>query len=499
MSKGVKSIRDLKIPLLILALLILGLIATYYFFPARSPDAQQSESSKRIDVLSLNPDDILFVSVAKNGRESYRINRTADGDIVAIWAYDDPSGLYSEHIFSQELLDIFVREVSSVVSLKAIETDSSGFDQFGLLNPETELRYGLSTGEEVHLRIGSKTADGLSSYLCLGNEGPVYVVPEEKAEVFRYVAKDFFDRRVLDYSARKISELSFFRRADDLSVTARPEVHVTSAGDTTQWILTDPVEFRSGEIFDRLMNSLLTMQADEYVTSSTDDLAQYGLSAPEYEFLIEEPGGIETKAYLSKEMSGKYYGYTDKIPGIFQISSDRINGLDVSLIDCYFPYPVQSTIDEIKSIRAALPEGEFLAEIEVPEGVLITDSEASVFVNRRSAKVTDSSGNSYFMILFLSVMEIRFAEVAKNPPASDDIAVSIQIVGENNQMNTIELMPVGEDLFALYLNGLYTGFRVTSDELYSDRLTEPGVWYAYELLSDALDGQINGKYDIPVQ
>ena len=102
------------------------------------------------------------------------------------------------------------------------------------------------------------------------------------------------------------------------------------------------------------------------------------------------------------------------------------------------------------------------------------------------------------MMLFASIMEIRFGEVSEDIASADDITVSIRIVKKNNQVSTIELSPDHDDLYALFLDGHFTGFLVSSNEIYSDKIAEPGVWYAYELLNQALDGQINGKYDVPV-
>jgi hypothetical protein len=46
---------------------------------------------------------------------------------------------------------------------------------------------------------------------------------------------------------------------------------------------------------------------------------------------------------------------------------------------------------------------------------------------------------------------------------------------------------------------LYNGFVVSKSELYGSDGTNYqgyGIWDAYELLNNALDGQMNGKYDI---
>jgi hypothetical protein len=498
MKNGAKSIRDLKIPIIILALLIIGLVVVYNFYPEKNSDPDPTEASQSTDVVAISNEEIMSVLVERIDKGSFRISREADGNVEKRWSFDDMSDRYPEDYFSQELMEHFIREASSVVSFKTIEADDSGLSEFGLAEPTAEVTYGLVSGESIQMLIGSRTVDGKSVYLRVGSKEPIYIVPVEKADLFTASAKDFFDRRVLDYSARDIETFSFSRSSDDLAVTARPEVFVSSVGDTSLWRLTEPVDFQSSAIFDQLAASFLTMEIDEYVTDSTVELVEYGLDSPEYEFVIKESDGKIVHAYFSREMSGKYFGYTDRIAGIFRISSERISGLDASLIKYYFPFPLQAMVEEVKSIKAVFPEGEFLAEIDVSEGEILQDPESSVFVNRRSAKVTDSNNNSYFMMLFASIMEIRFGEVSEDIASADDITVSIRIVKKNNQVSTIELSPDHDDLYALFLDGHFTGFLVSSNEIYSDKIAEPGVWYAYELLNQALDGQINGKYDVPV-
>ncbi|MDD4094632.1 MAG: DUF4340 domain-containing protein [Oscillospiraceae bacterium] len=498
MKNGVKSIGDLRIPIIILALLIIGLIAAYYFSTAEKSGSDPTETSQIIDVLSLSVDDVLFVSVEGIDDTNYRISRETNATAEKRWSFEGLADQYSEDCFSQELLENFILEASYIASFKTIEANDAGLSEFGLADPTAEVTYGLASGENVHLQIGSKTVDGKSAYLRMGSEGLIYIVPVEKADVFSSSAMNFFDRRVLDYSSRNIATFRFSRRSDDLDVMARPEALVDSLGNSSRWRLTEPIDFQSGVIFDHLAASLLALEIDEYVTDSIIQIEEYGLDSPEYTFTVIESDGSITSAYFSREMSGKYYGYTDRIPGVFRISSDRISGLDVSLIEYYFPFPVQAMIEEVKSIKAVFPDGEFLAEIDISDGMMIRDQEASVLVNRRSAKVTDSNGNAYFLLLFASVMEIRFAEVSEEIMSADDATISIQIVKKDNQITSIELSPAHDDLYALFLNGHYTGFLVSSDEIYSDNIAQPGVWYAYELLNQALDGQINGKYDVPV-
>jgi len=498
MKSGIKTVRNLMIPIIILVLLVFGLIVANLFLPEKVPIPDQTEQPLNTEVVSISIDDILFVSVAKSEGEGYKIVRETIGTAANQWSYEDMTDQYSKDCFSKELLELYIREVSSIGSSKSIDVDNTQLSDYGLEKPTAEVTYVLNSGEEVRVQIGSKTADGKSKYLRVDSMGPVYIVPVEKTELFDATAKVFFDRRVLDYSARSISDFHFSRPADDLVVSAKPEVFVSPVGDTSSWLITQPIEFRSGKIFDQLAASVLTLVIDEYVTDSNVNLAEYGLETPEYEFTIEEPDGRVTHAYFSREMSGKHYGYTDRIPGIFKISSDRISGLDDPLVEYYFPFPVQAVISEVKSIKAVFPEEEFLVEMNITEGMTLEDPEASVLVNRRSAKVTDSNNTSYFMVLFVSVMEIRFEKVTEETVSVDDIDISIQIVRKNNQVTTIDLSPQGDDLFALSLDGKFTGFLVSSDEIYSRKITEPGVWYAYELLNQALDGQINGKYDVPV-
>ena len=80
--------------------------------------------------------------------------------------------------------------------------------------------------------------------------------------------------------------------------------------------------------------------------------------------------------------------------------------------------------------------------------------------------------------------------------------ISFSFVDKTYNTTLYEFYTRDSDSYYVYKNGEYMSFYVYSRELFNNGGSDTysyGCWSAYELLSEAISGNINGIYDIPVE
>lgn len=497
MKNGLKSIRNLLVPVIVFIFLLTAFLLARALIPNEVPETTAFSKTDFITLISLDPEKIRSVSVGTEDAAYFIITRIQSDESASQWSLDDTSEQYDPAYFSGDQIAQYIFNITNVVSDRVISVKDDQWSEFGLDRPSVKLIYNMDYGETIHIEIGAKTPDGNNYYARLNSGNQAYILPAETADTLDASLIDFFDRSVLNHTGEQIERFVFRRHSNEVSIVASPLEKETNTEEISGWQIIEPVEYRSGEIFNRLAYNALTLEIDGYIEDSTEAKVQYGLSDPEYEFEVMSSDGTATRYYLSREMSDKYYGYSDAINGIFYINLRRMAGLDASLMDYYFQYFTEESTSSVKSIEAIFPEGAFNIEIKFPEGMSIEHPDVIANVNHRAAKVTDTSGQSYFMMLFNAIMNIRISGIDRNALIENDPDISIRIIKNNSRVVLLEFTPA-DNKYYVFINATYSGFWVSHEEIYSENLEDPGVWFAYNLVNEALDGQINGKYDIPV-
>ena len=237
---------------------------------------------------------------------------------------------------------------------------------------------------------------------------------------------------------------------------------------------------------------------------SDDDLVKYGLDDPTYHFVVAMKDGSSTELYFSRLLSGYYYGYIKGMDNYFMISEHQIEGLDFSELVLIDPYICYCYAKNISSITGTYGDKSFKLELYVPEGYSISDDKASVSLDGRNAKISDSSGRSYCSVLFESIACIKIggAESDANVDTSADAEISLTFLDNGYNTTVYEFYTRDADSYYVFKDGIYTGFYVYSKEIFYNAGRDTysyGFWSAYELLNVAITDGINGIYDIPIE
>ena len=113
-----------------------------------------------------------------------------------------------------------------------------------------------------------------------------------------------------------------------------------------------------------------------------------------------------------------------------------------------------------------------------------------------------SYGRSYCSILFESIacIEIGGIDTTTTVNTASGPVLTLSFLDKNYATTTYEFYSRDDDSYYVFKNGEYTNFYVYSREIFNDGGSDTysyGFWRAYELLNEAISGNINGIYDIP--
>lgn len=493
-----KSVKNLIVPAIILVALIIGVIVYFAVDKYRNNQINESTGSGSVDVVYFNSMDISAISVFnRDTGHTVTVNCSTDSSGNTRFEYQgddkDPSASYS-----QTKLSNYVSLMSSFYSNSHVSSNGN-LSEFGLDNPAYTITINALNGTVTTVYLGNKSPDGKNCYLNVAGSKDIYTVAAVKLDNANATYISFLDSRTLDISYSDLDKVHFDRKSDGLSLDAN--VYIGSSG-IAGFEIYKPYKHSASSYFGTLVDSIVALEIRDYVAVSDSEKASYGLDNPEFHIVFTMKNGEKTELYLSKAIDNCYYGYIAGSDGYFVIDSYQIKGLELKETILIDPYVCYCYVNKISSITGTYGGKSFRLELEVPDGMSITSDGALVTLDGRNAKVNDSLGRSYCSILFESIACINIGgiEMNANVNTASGPVLSLSFLDKTYVTTTYDFYTRDSDSFYVFKDGEYTNFYVYSRELFNDGGTDTysyGCWKAYELLSEAISGNINGIYDIP--
>ena len=312
-------------------------------------------------------------------------------------------------------------------------------------------------------------------------------------------ALSFLDSKALNINFYDLKTIHFDRKNDGLSLDAN--VIDTASGISTIEFY-KPYNHGASQYFDSMINSILSLEISEYVAVTDNNLASYGLDDPNFHFILTTKSGDTTEIYFSRNISGVYYGYISGSGYYFLVNERQLNGLELKETVLIDPYVCYCYVKDITSITGTYGDKSFKFELDVPEGKSITSDGVYVTLDGRNAQISDYSGRSYCSILFESIACINIGGIETNASVNtaSGPVVSFAFLDRTYVTTVYDFYTRDSDSYYVFKDGEYTGFYVYSRELFNDGGTDTysyGCWRAYELLNEAISGNVNGIYDLP--
>lgn len=493
-----KSVKNLLVPFIILVALVIGVIV--YFVVENSGKAEVSESSSGLqDIIYYNAQDISSITVvSRDTGHKATVKNSVDANGAIYYEYLGDDAVAGEK-YSQYKLSDFEGNLSSF-SINS-KVSSGNFADYGFDDPAFTITITAVNGSVTTVFLGNKSPDGRFCYMSYAGSSDVFTVNVSKLAFAARTAIDFLDATVLSIDIKNITTVHFDRKTDNLSLDA--EAVVDEAGNTSFEIV-KPYRHGASSYFGRMIRSVANLHISDYVDIKSNELATYGLSDPEYHFVLNVNDGTTTELFISKSIGGFFYGHMTGFNKYFKLADYQIEGvsmLELILID---PYVCYCTPHDFVTITGTYGDKSFKYDLVVEKDKTLTDDESSATLDGRNAKIKDSNERSYASILFESIACIRIGgvELKNSIDTSAGPVLTLTFLDKSYKATTYDFYTRDGDSYYAFKNGEYMGFYVYSKELFFDAGTDTynyGCWSAYELLSTAISSNINGIYDIQAE
>lgn len=494
-----KSVKNLLVPFIIVIALVIG-VAIYYAvdrFGNREPS--ETSASGAFDVVYYNSTDIASVSVynRETGKTS-RVNCLIDGNNVIHYEYisdDAEPGIQ----YSKYKLYSFVCEMSYFYS-NSLVSKNGNLAEYGLDKPGFTITIDTINGTETKVYLGNVSPDEKYCYMFVEGSKDVYLVPSDKLNQAGMTAIDFLDTTVLNIEYSELKSVHFDRKNDGMTLDAA--VSVTVSGDASFDII-KPYSHPASSYFKKMVDSVINLNISEYIETDGSDLSKYGLDDPAYHFVLNMKNGDKKELFFSKLINGVYYGYISGNDNYFMLEKYQLDNLDMKETVLIEPYIFTFLPSDYSSITGTYKDSSFKFVLDVPDGKSLMSDESRVELDGRNAKITDVSGRSYSSVLYESISSIEIGGIEPDVSVntSQGPVLTLSFISRNYNTTEYSFYTRDDDTFYVFKDGEYIDFYVYSREIFNDGGQDTysyGYWKAYELLNDAISGNINGIYEIPV-
>ena len=206
----------------------------------------------------------------------------------------------------------------------------------GLTDPHARLRIRYSDGSEIGLRIGHKTASGLSCYVAMDGDAETYLVPYDFYDVMtRPLNAQHRLPGAVSYTVSDAVQLAIDGTEQGRIIVARQE----NSGRVLHWQVTSPVIHDAADkAVELFVQGLCAVHAERYAATvyDADGLEAYGLRTP-VRYVAAFSDGVIRDLHVGRDAGeGRVYVRMDSSGDVYEISRSQLDcvtdaGLDMMM------------------------------------------------------------------------------------------------------------------------------------------------------------------------
>ena len=413
------------ISLLIVNVLLGGWLA---FLLAGAQDAPQAAVQTPETIIHTVTDfsvaDVAAVMV-KNQNASYAIMQsgTQIEMITAVPGSYDPSQMRA-----------LVYAGSSITSSRKIE-DEASFAQYGFDSPRAEVTIYLADGSTEVLRVLEDNPLDASCYLYSQAHNAIYLVSSDITSLFLRSEQDFLSHTV--FSLRSADDLQNLSR-----VTLFPKNGRTYTLSSTDhgYYITAPIRHRvsADQVYTNVYVNLVTLYADEVVASNAT-LSDYGLDKPDLEVQITMGDKTERAVFVLSDndtaLMAEKGGHT-----VYRLSDSPI----LMLMQDYTALLGSSIVSYGAGDIAEMT----IADSRRSSTLTFAGSSTELIVKTGDKTLERETVSSILQALN---QMLPYAELTGGIQGETRLTITIML--RSGTQERIELMDIGQGLYAVCING----------------------------------------------
>ena len=477
-------------------LVLVGVAVAVIVTNSRQADTEQSGAASEQNVLAVSTSLISSIEVTKADGTGIGFQGAVDEAGNTVWSLMDK---YSADVpLNNNGVTSWAFVLSNFMTDGTIGDSSElNLAEYGLQNPVYTITITQFDGTVDVVYIGNKTAAGNDCYFMVEGDPNIYTVAAAKYSYCGYQLIDFLETVVFGIDYGSLSTVEFKRASDGIDLIATCELYET--GDP-MFTAVSPFEIECSPYFVTFIDSIANLEITSFVDIPDDQLADYGIEEPSYEFIFTMDDGRVVNVNLSSSIGGYYYGTSNVVDGYFKISELQVSNIDTQLMMLLSSYLVYYPATEMQRITGTYGDQSFPYEISTDGSISAEDAIAQL--NSRDARVFNSDGRSYAAILYESLITISVSDVDTSADPEFDPVLEFEFITSDYEHHVLSFVQRDNNSYYAFLNGTYTYFIVPASELFNDSGSDTynyGAWTAYELAQTAIENQIAGVYDIPTE
>ena len=477
-------------------LVLVGVAVAVIVTNSRQADTEQSGAASEQNVLAVSTSLISSIEVTKADGTGIGFQGAVDEAGNTVWSLMDK---YSADVpLNNNGVTSWAFVLSNFMTDGTIGDSSElNLAEYGLQNPVYTITITQFDGTVDVVYIGNKTAAGNDCYFMVEGDPNIYTVAAAKYSYCGYQLIDFLETVVFGIDYGSLSTVEFKRASDGIDLIATCELYET--GDP-MFTAVSPFEIECSPYFVTFIDSIVNLEITSFVDIPDDQLADYGIEEPSYEFIFTMDDGRVVNVNLSSSIGGYYYGTSNVVDGYFKISELQVSNIDTQLMMLLSSYLVYYPATEMQRITGTYGDQSFPYEISTDGSISAEDAIAQL--NSRDARVFNSDGRSYAAILYESLITISVSDVDTSADPEFDPVLEFEFITSDYEHHVLSFVQRDNNSYYAFLNGTYTYFIVPASELFNDSGSDTynyGAWTAYELAQTAIENQIAGVYDIPTE
>ena len=375
--------------------------------------------------------------------------------------------------------------------------------KYGLTDANYRIIADKKDGSQSIVSVGELLSDKSGIYAMVSGSNEVLVADFALYQCLSKDFEDYLDRYIFNYDRTELNEISFENKAtgDSWQVKVQPD-HDTGVFLEPDYDCIYPMQREPNNTMINLLEAIRQFRVTQYIPIAEENYAAYGLDDPQYIIHLRLMSGETVDVSLSMEIGGYYYGYSSNNPYTFCVEPANLPGLTMKSFDLIDSYVIHGYLNDVNTVTVTVKDKTFIIDCMLNASYDFYSDDSVYQLDKRNAKVYDSNGECYGLLLFGSIFNMPVSRVDYDvKPELANVEASIKVVKNTSEITELKLVPCGDHEFYCFVNDYYSGFIVDRSVLYKDNGHEMsgfGVWDAYLLTTEAIDNKSAADvYDRP--
>ena len=480
------SIKKLLIPLLLLAVLILALVVVYM---SKYAKMAPEEVTSDYELMLVSSDNVSKLTIMRGTKNDLYISKVDDK-----WNVE---GGISGLEFSDKAITEYLDDLLSIYAVGYIDLESPDPGDYGLSdNFSYIIKVETLDGTTKTLKIGDSSVDKMNCFASTDNNSNIFIIDNRYKTLCDYDPVDFYSsvKVTVDYS--QVDNIVIDRTSKNDSFTFIPVSH----DDGYSFEFVSPLSVDCGDALNSFFTSFEDLNITSFAALSDEEKTKVGLDDPAYSIYFNMKDGSRKTVYLSELKNDMCYGYGSICKTEFILGTRQVGAVTLPFEQMVSEYIRQFTPPEVKKIDCFRNDTEFTLEIDA-EDTLSTQT-ASVLLDGRDAQIFSSNGTCYANVLFYALSQIRIGGIELDAVPAGKAEIEIKIFDSDYVNTKMSFIKRDSQSYYYMLNDEYTGLYVYSNEFFKDGglvLDDYGVFPAYDLLTTAINDNLNYIYEMPTE